>query len=155
MYGSSSPQQPATTLLTICGEAWGKTRIHPTDISGARNGTESGQPIPSLLMAGTLSLLISVPFHKMPDRAGYQVSVYAVDVSASMGELIDDPVPGRTGPGKQKSKLDFVKEYVARKCEPKVSQSWYIPLKLRSQVGGRLSTSECCHLVAVGPEMKA
>jgi hypothetical protein len=58
----------------------------------------------------------------MPDRAGYQVSVYAIDVSASMANLIDDPVSGGSGSSKQKSKLDFVKEYVARKCEPKV---WY------------------------------
>jgi ATP-dependent DNA helicase 2 subunit 2 len=56
----------------------------------------------------------------MPDRAGYQVSVYAIDVSAPMGELIDDPAPNGSTFGKQKTKLDFVKEYVARKCEPKV-----------------------------------
>jgi ATP-dependent DNA helicase 2 subunit 2 len=56
----------------------------------------------------------------MPDRAGYQVSVYAIDVSASMGELIDDPA-GSSGSSRKKTKLDFVKEFVARKCEPKVS----------------------------------
>jgi ATP-dependent DNA helicase 2 subunit 2 len=58
----------------------------------------------------------------MPDRAGYQVSVYAIDVSASMGELIDDPA-GSSGSSKKKTKLDFVKEFVARKCEPKVGSA--------------------------------
>jgi ATP-dependent DNA helicase 2 subunit 2 len=55
----------------------------------------------------------------MPDRAGYQVSLYAIDVSASMGELIDDPTGSSSSPSK-KTKLDYVKEFVARKCEPKV-----------------------------------
>lgn len=55
----------------------------------------------------------------MPERAGYQVSLYAIDVSASMGEIIEDPTGGRNSRGK-KTKLDYVKEFVARKCEPKV-----------------------------------
>lgn len=59
----------------------------------------------------------------MPDRAGYQVSVYAIDVSASMGEVMEDPAGSSSTGGSQKgtkTKLDYVKEYVARKCEPKV-----------------------------------
>lgn len=57
------------------------------------------------------------------DRAGYQVSVYAIDVSASMGEVMEDPAGSSSSQGKEgsKTKLDYVKEYVARKCEPKVS----------------------------------
>jgi len=55
----------------------------------------------------------------MPERAGYQVSLYAIDVSASMGELIPDPA-GSSGSRGKKTKLDYVKEFVARKCEPKV-----------------------------------
>jgi hypothetical protein len=54
----------------------------------------------------------------MPDRAGYQVSLYAIDVSSSMGEVIDDPT-GSTSSKSKKTKLDYVKEFVARKCEPK------------------------------------
>ncbi|WVR05055.1 hypothetical protein IAU60_002067 [Kwoniella sp. DSM 27419] len=50
------------------------------------------------------------------DRAGYTLSVYAIDVSPSMGQLRADPA----GTGKV-VKLDLVKEYVARKCEPKIS----------------------------------
>lgn len=57
----------------------------------------------------------------MPDRAGYQVSVYAIDVSPSMGEVMEDPAgSSSSGKGAAKTKLDFVKEYVARKLEPKV-----------------------------------
>lgn len=57
----------------------------------------------------------------MPDRAGYQVSVYAIDVSPSMGEAIDDPAGGSSSSqGIQRTKLDYAKEFVARKCEPKV-----------------------------------
>jgi hypothetical protein len=55
----------------------------------------------------------------MPDRAGYQVSLYAIDVSASMGEIIDDPT-GISSSTSKKTKLDYVKEFIARKCEPKV-----------------------------------
>jgi len=62
----------------------------------------------------------------MPDRAGYQVSVYAIDVSASMGEVIDDPT-GVTSFTSKKTKLDYVKEFVARKCEPKVCASYTFP----------------------------
>ncbi|WRT66986.1 uncharacterized protein IL334_003952 [Kwoniella shivajii] len=50
------------------------------------------------------------------DRAGYTLSVFAIDVSPSMGESKADP-----GGGCKKPKLDLVKEYVARKCEPKIS----------------------------------
>jgi ATP-dependent DNA helicase 2 subunit 2 len=53
------------------------------------------------------------------DRAGYTLSVYAIDVSTSMGEPGDDPDGGK-GKGKGKTKLDLVKEFVARRCEPKV-----------------------------------
>jgi len=51
----------------------------------------------------------------MPERAGYTLSVFAIDVSPSMGDAKAD------GPNGKKSKLSLVKEYVARKCEPKVS----------------------------------
>jgi ATP-dependent DNA helicase 2 subunit 2 len=53
------------------------------------------------------------------DRAGYTLSVYAIDVSPSMGEPGDDPDGGK-GTGRGKTKLDLVKEFVARRCEPKV-----------------------------------
>jgi ATP-dependent DNA helicase 2 subunit 2 len=52
----------------------------------------------------------------MPDRAGYTVVVYAIDVSPSMGDVVEDPEFGG-----QVTKLDLAKEFVARKCEPKVS----------------------------------
>ena len=51
----------------------------------------------------------------MSERAGYTVVVYAIDVSPSMGELTEDPATGE-----QRVKLDLAKEFVARKCEPKV-----------------------------------
>lgn len=61
------------------------------------------------------------------DRAGYQVSVYAIDVSASMGEVMEDPAGSSSSQGQDKkgsrTKLDYAKEYVARKCEPKVRSS--------------------------------
>ncbi|KAK6902779.1 hypothetical protein I203_108038 [Kwoniella mangroviensis CBS 8507] len=50
------------------------------------------------------------------DRAGYTLSVYAIDVSPSMGELKADP-----GGENKVPKLDLVKEFVARRCEPKIS----------------------------------
>ncbi|ORX39724.1 SPOC like C-terminal domain-containing protein [Kockovaella imperatae] len=50
----------------------------------------------------------------MPDRAGYELVVYAIDVSPSMGEVKVDGIGERT-------KLDLAKEYVARRCEPKIS----------------------------------
>ncbi|WWC61275.1 uncharacterized protein I303_103856 [Kwoniella dejecticola CBS 10117] len=50
------------------------------------------------------------------DRAGYTLSVYAIDVSPPMGEAKADPGGERKVP-----KLNLVKEYVARKCEPKIS----------------------------------
>lgn len=62
----------------------------------------------------------------MPDRAGYQVSVYAIDVSVSMGEVIDNPI-GSSSSTSQKTKLDYVKEFVARKCEPKVRDPHIFP----------------------------
>ena len=52
------------------------------------------------------------------DRAGYAVCVYAIDVSPSMSERIADP-----DRGEKRTKLDLVKEYVARALEPKVCQS--------------------------------
>lgn len=55
----------------------------------------------------------------MPDRAGYTLSLYAIDVSPSMGEEVDDPGTG-SGKERRKTKLDLAKEFVARKCEPKV-----------------------------------
>lgn len=78
----------------------------------------------------------------MPDRAGYQVSVYAIDVSPSMGEVMDDPAGSSSnGKGAAKTKLDFVKEYVARKLEPKVSFAGGLSkrahLTIRFRVGGR------------------
>nr|XP_019042867.1 hypothetical protein I302_08576 [Kwoniella bestiolae CBS 10118]OCF21797.1 hypothetical protein I302_08576 [Kwoniella bestiolae CBS 10118] len=50
------------------------------------------------------------------DRAGYTLSVFAIDVSPSMGE-------GKADPGGETKvpKLDLVKEFVARRCEPKIS----------------------------------
>jgi ATP-dependent DNA helicase 2 subunit 2 len=51
----------------------------------------------------------------MPERAGYTLTVFAIDLSPSMGDAKDD---GQNG---KKEKLALVKEYVARKCEPKVS----------------------------------
>jgi ATP-dependent DNA helicase 2 subunit 2 len=50
---------------------------------------------------------------------GYQVSVYAIDISQSMGEERDDV--GGSGSQKRRTKLSLAQEYVARKCEPKVS----------------------------------
>ena len=55
----------------------------------------------------------------MPERAGYSLSVYVIDVSPSMGEVKHD-VSGGKGKGKQRTRLDLAKELVARKCEPKV-----------------------------------
>jgi ATP-dependent DNA helicase 2 subunit 2 len=69
------------------------------------------------------------------DRAGYTLSVYAIDVSPSMGEPGEDPDGGK-GKGKGKTKLDLVKEFVARRCEPKVSSD--LEFLLRS----RLSSDE-------------
>lgn len=71
-------------------------------------------------------LLYIISHLVMPDRAGYQVSVYAIDVSASMGDIIDDPTGGTSSTSK-KTKLDYVKEFVARKCEPKVRASYTSP----------------------------
>jgi hypothetical protein len=67
----------------------------------------------------TRQLIYTINHLVMPDRAGYQVSVYAIDVSPSMGEVIDDPT-GSSSSTSKKTKLDYVKEFVARKCEPKV-----------------------------------
>lgn len=58
----------------------------------------------------------------MSDRAGYTLSQYAIDVSPSMGEKRD---------GDKKAKLDLVKEYVARKCEPKVGASFSVRYWMR------------------------
>jgi ATP-dependent DNA helicase 2 subunit 2 len=56
------------------------------------------------------------------DRAGYTVSVFAIDVSPSMGEAASDPDQSGEGKkGKVRTKLDLAKEYVARILEPKVS----------------------------------
>jgi len=71
-------------------------------------------------------LLYIISHLVMPDRAGYQVSVYAIDVSPSIGEVIDDPT-GSTSSTSKKTKLDYVKEFVARKCEPKVRASYTFP----------------------------
>ena len=73
------------------------------------------------MIAGCSQLLLAYSYNRitMPDRAGYQVSLYAIDVSASMGEVIDDPT-GSSSSSNKKTKLDYVKEFVARKCEPKV-----------------------------------
>lgn len=57
-----------------------------------------------------------IPFSRMPtERAGYNVSVFAIDVSPSMADTVavgDD--------GVKRSKLDLAKEYVARRCESRV-----------------------------------
>ena len=58
----------------------------------------------------------------MPDRAGYTLAVYAIDVSPSMNET-KEAVSNSTVKSKGKTKLDLVKEFVARKCEPKVMSS--------------------------------
>lgn len=51
----------------------------------------------------------------MPERAGYTLVVYCLDVSPSMGDALPDPATGQ-----KKAKLDLAKEFIARKCEPKV-----------------------------------
>jgi hypothetical protein len=51
------------------------------------------------------------------DRAGYNLTIFAIDVSVSMSDRVavgDD--------GVKRSKLDYAKEYVARSCEPRVSK---------------------------------
>jgi len=72
----------------------------------------------------------------MSERAGYTLVVYAIDVSPSMGEKTADPATGE-----QRVKLDLAKEFVARKCEPKVSLqvlTFYLSaLSGRSRVGGK------------------
>jgi hypothetical protein len=57
----------------------------------------------------------------MAERAGYTVVVYAIDVSPSMGETSADPATGE-----QRVKLDLAKEFVARKCEPKVCLHFHV-----------------------------
>ncbi|WVQ78199.1 hypothetical protein IAT38_000282 [Cryptococcus sp. DSM 104549] len=53
----------------------------------------------------------------MPAEAGsYHSTVYAIDISPSMGDVTADPA----GTGKR-PKIDLVKEYVTRLCEPKIS----------------------------------
>lgn len=58
------------------------------------------------------------------ERAGYTAVVYAIDVSPSMGDEMDDPAPptlsGSKNKGKRKTRLQYAKEYVARAMEPKV-----------------------------------
>jgi ATP-dependent DNA helicase 2 subunit 2 len=54
----------------------------------------------------------------MPERAGYTLVVYAIDVSPSMADAMPDPATGQ-----KRAKLDLAKEFVARKCEPKVSRA--------------------------------
>lgn len=51
----------------------------------------------------------------MSDRAGFTLSIFAVDVSPSMGQLKADP----SGSGKV-SKLSLAKEYVARQIQSKI-----------------------------------
>lgn len=58
------------------------------------------------------------PSDTMPERAGYTVVVYAIDVSPSMGDVVEDPEFGG-----EVTKLNLAKEFVARKCEPKVGMS--------------------------------
>lgn len=50
------------------------------------------------------------------DRAGYNLTVFAIDVSTSMRDKV---AVGEDGV--KRSKLDLAKEYVARSCEPRVS----------------------------------
>lgn len=52
----------------------------------------------------------------VPERAGYTVSLFALDVSPSMSEVVEDAETGQS-----KSKLDRAKEYIARKMDVKVS----------------------------------
>ena len=61
----------------------------------------------------------------MAERAGYTVVIYAIDVSPPMGETSADPATGE-----QRVKLDLAKEYVARKCEPKVRITFYYRLQM-------------------------
>jgi ATP-dependent DNA helicase 2 subunit 2 len=49
------------------------------------------------------------------DRAGYNLTVFALDVSASMGEQV-----AMGDEGVKRSKLDLAREYIARSCEPRV-----------------------------------
>lgn len=72
------------------------------DAVNTRHPTSSCEDTSSLLSA-------------MPERAGYTAVVYAIDVSPSMGDVIQDPEYGNSV-----TKLDLAKELVARKCEPKV-----------------------------------
>lgn len=53
----------------------------------------------------------------MSGRGGYSVVAYCIDVSPSMAEPMADP----DGTGIKRPKLAWVKEYVAREFEPKVS----------------------------------
>ena len=79
------------------------------------------------------------------DRAGYIVTVFATDVSPSMGEAGFDPGNDK-GKGKSTSRLELAKEYVARRCEPKVScrlikYCYVLADRCRSQVEERQKLS--------------
>ncbi|OCF38430.1 hypothetical protein I317_07796 [Kwoniella heveanensis CBS 569] len=81
------------------------------------------------------------------DRAGYTLSVYAIDVSPSMGEAMADPA----GTGKV-AKLDLVKEYVARKCEPKISSGRKTEAVGILSFGGKTNNQANRAYVAQNPE---
>ncbi|KAK4688057.1 ATP-dependent DNA helicase 2 subunit 2, partial [Tremellales sp. Uapishka_1] len=102
----------------------------------------------------------------MGDRAGYTVSVFAIDVSPSMGDATADGLGGKKG------KLDLVKEFVARSLEPKVSDehpstkhfsdnAWQITSGRKSEhvgilsFGGRTNNQANMDYVAQRPEDKA
>ncbi|WWD15786.1 hypothetical protein CI109_100210 [Kwoniella shandongensis] len=82
------------------------------------------------------------------DRAGYTLSVYAIDVSPSMGEEIADP----RGDGRKVSKLNLVKEYVARKCEPKISSGRKTEAVGILSYGGRTNNQANNAFVAQNPD---
>lgn len=74
----------------------------------------------------------------MSGRAGYSVVAYCVDVSPSMGEPMADP----DGTGIKRPKFAWVKEYVAREFEPKVSPvRERLLIIYRSKAGGRRTVS--------------
>jgi hypothetical protein len=77
------------------------------------------------------------------ERAGYTVSLFALDVSPSMAEVVEDAETGQS-----KSKLDWAKEYIARKMDYKVP-AVSAQLTYRSCPGGRLSMLACSLSVPV------
>ena len=83
----------------------------------------------------------------MPERAGYTLSVYAIDVSPSMGEEMENTK------GKNSTKLGLVKELVARRCEPKVSCALHIFWALTIQISSGRKTEAVGILSFGGSEL--